>query len=228
MHTRFLTEGKGGVTRRNGANYSTWWNGGLRTTAYFHNQIGLLTETIGSPTPVEIPFVAARQLPDGDLPMPIAPQRWQFRQSIEYSLTANRAVLDAASRNRETLLFNAYRMGKNAIRRGSEDTWTASPEQVTGAAARAAGAAGTDAYRRALRDPRQRDPRGYVLPAGQPDFATAAKFVEALLRSGIVVHRATTEFTVGQTRYPAGSFVVRTSQAFRAHVLDFLEEDPAA
>ena len=33
--------------------YSTWWNGGFRTTAYFHNQIGILTETIGNPTPMQ-------------------------------------------------------------------------------------------------------------------------------------------------------------------------------
>jgi hypothetical protein len=223
MHARFLTEGKGGVTRRNGANYSTWWNGGLRTTAYFHNQIGLLTETIGNPTPTEIPFVPTRQLPDGDLPMPVAPQRWQFRQSIEYSLTANRAVLDAASRHRELLLFNAYRMGKNGIQRGSEDTWTASPQQVSGAAGRSDGAAGTDAYRRALRDPAQRDPRGYILPADQPDFPTAAKFVTALIRSGVAVHRASAAFTVDGKTYPAGSFVVRPAQAFRAHVLDMFE-----
>src|SRR6187549_2565152 len=51
MATRFLEEGKPGVVSRKGASYSTWWNGGLRTTAYFHNQIGILTETIGNPTP---------------------------------------------------------------------------------------------------------------------------------------------------------------------------------
>ena len=49
--TRFAAESKPGVTMRSGASYSTWWNGGLRTTAYFHNMIGLLTETIGNPTP---------------------------------------------------------------------------------------------------------------------------------------------------------------------------------
>ena len=43
---------KPGVTSRKGSNYSTWWNGGLRTMAYFHNMIGLLTETIGNPTPM--------------------------------------------------------------------------------------------------------------------------------------------------------------------------------
>ena len=78
--------------------------------------IGLLTETIGSPTPMEIPFVPRGQLPSGDLPFPIAPQTWHFRQSIEYSVTANRAVLDVASRHRETLLYNIYQMGKQLDR----------------------------------------------------------------------------------------------------------------
>jgi hypothetical protein len=49
MHQRFIAENKPGATMGRGANYSTWWNGGLRTTAYFHNMIGLLTEAIGSP-----------------------------------------------------------------------------------------------------------------------------------------------------------------------------------
>ncbi|MBA3671458.1 MAG: peptidase, partial [Gemmatimonadaceae bacterium] len=127
MHARFESEGKPGVTMRSGSSYSTWWNGGLRTTPYFHNMVGLLTETIGSPTPTKIPFVPDQQLPRADLPFPIAPQPWHFRQSVEYSLTANRAVLDIASRNRETFLFNAWRMGRNSIERGSRDSWTTTP-----------------------------------------------------------------------------------------------------
>src|SRR5262245_8066228 len=144
MHSRFAAEGKPGVTMRSGSTYSTWWNGGLRTTAYFHNQIGLLTETIGSPTPTAIPYVPERQLPSADLPYPIAPQRWRFRQSIEYSLTANWAVLDFASRYRETLLFNAYRMGRNAMQKGSQDSWTISPRRL----AAAKGERGSGAVRR--------------------------------------------------------------------------------
>ncbi|MDB4885186.1 MAG: peptidase carboxypeptidase, partial [Gemmatimonadetes bacterium] len=115
MHSRFEAEGKPGVTMRSGSTYSTWWNGGLRTTPYFHNMIGLLTETIGNPTPQVIPFIPDQQLPRADLPYPIAPQPWHFRQSIEYSLTANRAVLDLASRQRENLLFNNWRMARNSI-----------------------------------------------------------------------------------------------------------------
>src|ERR1051326_7636654 len=79
MHSRFAMEGKGGVTSRSGANYSTWWNGGLRTSPYFHNQIGLLTETIGNPTPVNVPFVQDKNLPKTDMPLPIGAQdKWRF------------------------------------------------------------------------------------------------------------------------------------------------------
>ena len=224
MHARFALEGKPGVTMRKGSTYSTWWNGGLRTTAYFHNQIGLLTETIGSPTPIDIPFVPDKQLPSADLPHPIAPQRWHFRQSIEYSVTANRAVIDAASRYRETLLFNIYAMGRNAIQRGNQDTWTFSPRRLAGVTPNAAvrGTLSTRAYEQ-LKTPQLRDARGYILPADQPDFLTAAKFVDALLKTGVTVHRATAVFTVNGRTYPAGSFVVKTAQAFRPHVLDMFE-----
>src|SRR5258705_13399932 len=204
MHGRFAAEGKAGVTMRRGSTYSTWWNGGLRTTAYFHNQIGLLTEAIGNPTPVDIPFVAERQVPSADLPFPIAPQRWRFRQAIDYELTANRAVLDAASRYRETLLFNMYRMGKNSIHRGGRDTWTLTPHHRT-------------------REPQSRDARGYILSADQPDFLTATKFVNTLLLNGVTVMRATAPFAVNATLYPAGPFIVKTNQAFRPHVLDMFE-----
>jgi len=63
---------------RTGANYSPWWNGGLRTVTYFHNMIGILTEIIGSPTPMTIPLVADKQLPQGDWPLLIVPQEWHF------------------------------------------------------------------------------------------------------------------------------------------------------
>jgi hypothetical protein len=240
MHSRFVAEGKPGATTREGAGYSTWWNGGLRTTAYFHNIIGLLTETIGNPTPIEIPLLPDRQLPSSDLFFPIAPQKWHFRQSIDYSVTANYAVLDIASRNRENFLFNVYRMGKNSIERGSRDHWSPYPsriEEVKQAAASEAneseqmrrssfgrgGAAIPTKYLSLLRDPGKRDPRGYILPSDQADFPTATKFVNALIKTGVIVHRATAPFTAGAKRYPAGSYVVKTAQAFRPHVLDMFE-----
>ncbi len=224
MHGRFVAEGKGGATMRSGASYSTWWNGGLRTTPYFKNMLGLLTETIGSPTPTQIPFRPERQLPQGNLPLPVEPGEWHFAQSIEYSQTANWAVLDYAARNRDHLLFNIWRMGTNSIERGSEDTWTVLPFETEDAAAALAGGSGTLAdYRRLLQAPENRDPRGFIIPADQADFSTATKFVNALLKNGVDVKRTTREFAVGDVTYPTGSYVVKTDQAFRPHVMDMFE-----
>jgi hypothetical protein len=217
MHSRFAAEAKPGVVSRSAATYSTWWNGGMRTSPYFHNMIGILTETIGNPTPMQVPFVASRQLPTGDNPFPIEPQTWHFRQSIEYSVTANLAVIDYASRNRDRLLYNVYRMGRNSIERGSRDSWTTTPVAVAGVPA-----SGENRFQ-ALRKPEERDPRGYVIPADQPDFLTAVKFVNALTWNGVDVLRAPSEFRIGSKSYPAGSFVVKTSQAFRPQILDMFE-----
>ena len=61
------------------------------------------------------------------------------------------------------------------------------------------------------------------MPADQPDFATAVKFVNALLKTGITVLKASEAFTVNGKTYPAGSLIVKTAQAFRPHVLDMFE-----
>ncbi len=232
MHQRLASEGKPGATMASGGAYDGWWNGGIRNTGNFHNIIAILTETIGSPTPMRIPLVMARQLPSRDLPNPIAPQAWHFRQSLEYSISMNRAVIDYASRNREHLLFNIYRMGKRSIERGRQDTWTPSPTRYQAVAeklgAAGAGGAGGAAEREAaawaeLHKPELRDPRGYIIPADQADFPTAVKFINALREVNVTVHRATREFQVAGKTYPAGSFVVMTSQAFRPHVIDMFE-----
>ena len=68
-----------------------------------------------------------------------------------------------------------------------------------------------------------RDPRGFILPADQPDFPTATKFVNTLIKTGVTVHRAKAPFTVAGKSYPAGSYVVKAAQAFRPHVLDMFE-----
>ena len=212
MHQRLASEGKPGATMASGGAYDGWWNGGIRNTGNFHNIIAILTETIGSPTPMRIPFRPERQIPNRDHPYPIAPQEWRFKQSVDYSMSFNRSVIDYASRNREHLLFNIYRMGQRSIQRGSEDTWTPAPSRIK------EGITWED-----LRKPELRDPRGYIIPSDQPDFPTAVKFINALREVNVAVHRATTEFAAGGRKYPAGSFVVLTAQAFRPHVIDMFE-----
>jgi len=246
MHNRFVTEDKPGATMRSGAGYSTWWNGGLRSTGYFHNVIGILTESIGSPTPVDIPFIPERLLPKHDYPYPVAPQKWHFRQSIEYALTADMAILDVASKHRQDFLYRRYLMGRHAIELGSKDSWTIVPGTIAGVQAaidkdrKSAGAPdqaagmgpggrggfgrGVDKkYYDAIFAKEARDPRGYIIPSDQADFPTATKLVNALLESGVAVERATAAFEVAGKKYPRGSYVIKTAQAFRPHVLTMFE-----
>src|SRR5437660_5814387 len=241
MMQRFLAEGKAGATCRSGARYSTWWNGGLRTACYFHNMIGLLTETIGNPTPMQIPFLPALQLPRADYLAPIPPQPWHFRQSVDYSVTANKAILDYASRNRSRLLHDIYVMGKQEIDAGSKDSWLITPKIVTAAKPASVsrppdapagppqdrggfggnrggrGAGGPAEFAKLFHNPEKRAPRGYIIPADQSDFLTATKFVNTLINSGVTVHRATSDFAVAEKKYYAGSYVVKSAQSFRAH-----------
>jgi hypothetical protein len=232
MHARFVAEGKPGSAMRSIASYSTTWSGCMRCTPYWFHTIGILTEINGNPTPMEIPLIPDRQLASNDIPYPIAPQKWHFRQAIDYSITANRAILDYASRNRDYLLYSRYIMGRNSIEKGSRDHWTIEPKDIeelklAGSGqeieARRAQALPSHLYEQVLHDPAKRDPRGYIIPADQPDFPTATKFVNALIKNGTIVHRATQDFTVGGEQYAAGSYIVKTAQAFRPHVMDSFE-----
>ncbi|WP_234734420.1 M14 family metallopeptidase [Tellurirhabdus bombi] len=250
MINRLNAENKPGFTRLGGSVFSTWYNGGLRTTTHFHNMIGLLTEIIGNPTPETVPLVPQRLIPNGNTPFPVTPQKWHFKQSIDYSLSLNYASLDYAARHSDQLLYNIYRMGKNSIERGSADYWTLSPKRVdainqlyqedqkkptapTSASATSASATAVASPRggnmpvkyfdSVLKDPTSRDPRGFIVSAAQPDFPTAVKFINALIKTGILVHKATADFTVAGKKYPAGSYVVKTAQAFRPHILDMFE-----
>ncbi len=148
---------------------------------------------------------------------------WHFRQSIEYSMTADWAVMDYASRNKDHLLYNIWKMGNNSIERGSEDYWTVKPSEIDAAAEQVQRGDHAD-YVRLMKKPEDRDPRGFIIPSDQRHFLTATKFVNSLLKAGVDVDRATAAFTVAGKQYPAGSYVVKADQAFRPHVLDMFEK----
>ena len=239
MHSRLIAEGKGGSGKRGVAPYSTWHNGMVRSVSYFHNSVGLLTEIIGGPTPMEIPLVASTQLPRGDEIMPIKPQEWHLQNTLDYQWSLNRAVLDYASRNKGRLLYNIYRMGANSIEKGSRDNWTVTPfeiDKLANAATytpkgekegdRRPGApkrVDPALYAKVLQAPENRDPRAYVIAPDQRDFPTAIAFLNALIKNGVDVERANQAFSAGGKTYPAGSFIVRTAQAYRPHIIDMFE-----
>ncbi|MEY4647208.1 MAG: hypothetical protein RIQ98_1044, partial [Bacteroidota bacterium] len=224
MSSRLNAEGKPGYTMKSGSVYSTWWNGGLRTTAYYHNIIGLLTEIIGSPTPQSIPLVPNRLIPNSATPFPITPRKWLFKNSIDYSLSLNYAVLNYATRYREEVLMNIYKMGRKSIELGSQDYWTLSPnkvEQLTSIAGNKLKTKSDSLFGVVYKNLEARDARAYVITADQS--TTQHAFINILIKSGIRVEKATQAFELNGKKYPKGSYVVKTNQAFRAHVIDMFE-----
>jgi hypothetical protein len=194
---RLEQEGKRGAVSR--VAFDTWWNGGMRTAPYFHNMVGILTETAlwYYATPHEYdPKTLPKRFRDGtpaDIPTTFYPSPWRggwwrLRDAVDYIMTASLATLDIGSKRREEWLLGMYRMGREAIETGAKG-----------------------------------DPYAYVIPAGQRDSGSAARLVEVLRTGGIEVTRAQAGFRAGDRSFPAGSFVVRMAQPFRAYAKDLLE-----
>ena len=179
--------------------YSMWWNGGMRTVPYFHNMIGLLTETShasASPRiydPEDRPeFVgnprrgqaAPTSGTDVFYPYPWPGGESPFSDPVRYTLTASMAVLDVAADLREKWLFDIWRMGRDAIE-GSDASW--------------------------------------IVPADQWDPGEAAALLNVLHDGGIVIERAEEAFEIDGETYGEGSHIIPGAQAFRAYAEDLLE-----
>ena len=244
---RFVAEGKPGVTMRKGSSYSTWWNGGLRTTAYFHNIIGLLTETIGSPTPmhdsvrrVEAAAASRPAVPDRAAGVALPPvdrllghrqlRGARLRVALQGELPLQHLPdgqeLDRARQPRH--------LDDDAAPRRLRPKRPSPVRRAGRGDAEVAAARRRPTRIRARRHARTTSrsccatPRSAIRAASscRPTSRTSRRRPSSSTRCvkiGITSHRATAAFTVDGKNYPAGSFVVKTAQAFRPHVLDMFE-----
>ena len=192
MTRRLEQEGKAGAISR--LNYDTWWNGGMRTAPYYHNMVGVLTETgHASATPAHYdPETFPKTFADGRptlepttyYPNPYRGGEWHLRDTCDYMQTASMAVLDVGAKRRVEWLYDIYQMGRDAVAAGQGEV--------------------------------------YVVSAQQWDPGTAVKLVNVLRQGGVEVERATQPFRFGDQTYPENSFVIRGSQPFRPYLTDLL------
>ena len=199
MANRFAMKKMPGVISH--LTFSMWWNGGMRTVPYYHNMVGILTET-GHTTPTP------RLYPPDSLPKEIGrgrgkvpsngtkifyPYPWKggeshFRDAVDYTFTASMAVLDLAADRKEEYLYNIYSMGRDAIEANVLEDFYA-----------------------------------YVIPADQHDYNEATNLVNILRQGGVEVHEATKDFTAGGKKYKTGSYIAYGAQAFRPYLVDLME-----
>ena len=102
--------------------YDSWYPGYVTQVVDAHNIISILTETalFRYATPH---FYTVRDFPEAyrDLtisafyPNPWKGGWWRIGDAVDYCLTASKAVLKAAARYKDELLYNKYKMGKDII-----------------------------------------------------------------------------------------------------------------
>lgn len=194
MANRFAMKKMPGVV--SGTSYSMFWNGGMRTTPYYHNQIGILTETAhATPTPR---FYDPKKKPKNVGRKPsnateiFYPYPWEggeshFRDAVDYMLTASMGILDLAADKKDEFLYNIYAMGRDAI------------EKEQGAFA-------------------------YVILQEQWNPSEAVNLTNILLQGGVEAYRATSAFQVGDSTYEAGAVIFYGAQAFRPYLIDLMEK----
>ncbi len=196
MANRFAMEKKPGVI--SGTAFSMFWNGGMRTTPYYHNQIGILTET-AQPTPSPTMYDPKRKpanvggKPSNGTeifyPYPYEGGEMKFRHAVEYMITASMAVLDLAADKKDEFLYNIYSMGRDAIT-----------------------------------DSRGGGAFAYVIPTEQWNPSEAINLTNVLMQGGVEAHRATADFTANGKTYKAGSIILYGAQAFRPYLADLMEK----
>jgi hypothetical protein len=77
--------------------------------------------------------------------------------------------------------------------------------------------------RNAIDDGRTKAPFGFVIPV-QRDMTRSAELVRILRLQGIEVGQATAEFKLGDTTYPAGSYVIKRDQPYGRLAKNLLEK----
>lgn len=187
--------------------FDTWWHGGFRSTPYYHNSIGILSEAASADlmTPKTITEETIRKSEPGrglksvyepatNNPDPWLGGLWRPRDIANIELTASRALLSMAAKYRIRYLKNFSDLNLKA----------ANPKEF----------------------PTQ--PQAYLIPPGQPNSESVSRMIEILMAQGIEVYEMLHELHVSAdgkaaTEYPLGSYLVFTNQPQRANVQALFE-----
>ncbi len=103
-----------------GRSFTGWWIGACDDTSWLHNCIGLLSEmaSVKVATPI---YIEPNEIPDSyvekrlQFPDPWMGGWWRLRDLVEYELTLSKSLVKTAYLHKQDLLYNFYKMNKDAI-----------------------------------------------------------------------------------------------------------------
>lgn len=188
--------------------FDTWWHGGFRSSPYFHNSIGILSEAASANlmTPVDITREKMKNVQRArglDSPLEVStahPETWSGgawgpRDIAKLEMVSSRALLQMAAKFRPRYLRNFYDLGKANL------------------------------------EPKKDEPVAFIVAGGQPRSENVSRFIEILMWQGIEVHQMTHELYVRHDRtvtepheVPLGSFLVFVNQPQKNNILSLFEK----
>lgn len=191
------------------AQFDTWWHGGLRTSPYYHNSIGILSEAAGAKlmtparvTDTELAKSSGRGMTSAleastNYPDPWRGGIWGPGEIMEMEMIAARSVLTNAAKYRSNYLRDFCELGRKASSR------TAAPSR----------------------------PLAYVIQPGQGNDEAIARLIETLVIQGVEVFRMNRELhmtvagSIGgaHVEIPLGGYVVFLAQPARWNVQALFE-----
>ena len=197
MTRRFTTKNEPGAVSR--MEFDMWWNGGMRTAPYYHNMIGILTETAlfdyatpGYYPPQSLPNAFPNGIsatePSMYYPDPWRGGWWHLKDAVNYMITGDMAVLDIAARRKDQWLFDFWQMCHDEIADGEKG-----------------------------------GPFAYIVPQEQHDATATGDMLFALQTGGVEIRKAAQPFTANGKEYPAGTIVMPAAQPFRPYLIDLME-----
>ncbi|NLP18843.1 MAG: peptidase M14, partial [Firmicutes bacterium] len=193
--TELCAQGMSGVCSN--AIYDTWWHGGMRSAPYYHNMVGLLTEAasvkLATPITVEKPSGARRGLADPNEFLTNNPDPWPGGEWRLGDIVAYE----------EATVFSFLKTAARYRDMFINNFVLMGQKAVTKGEKEA--------------------PFAFVIPADQSDPATVAKMLEILSFQGTEIHQARMAFKADGKTYPAGSYVIKTQQPYRANVIALLD-----
>lgn len=178
--------------------FTAEWPGSVRSTGFWHNMLGILSEVASADLASPLYFAPGslsgrgRGLPEyerrANFLQPWPGGWWRLRDIMDIDKDLTWSLLRWAAREKVSLLTNFHTMGHDAVATGSSQA-----------------------------------PYGFVIPVRQHDAGAAPRLVELLRMGGVEVGFVSDRLEVEGRIHEDGAFIALSAQPFRPYLIEMLQ-----
>jgi len=178
----------------NGRSYTGWYIGACDDTPWLHNVIGILSEA------ASVRLASPIYIEPNEIPKSYAEKMMDFVDPWPGGWWRLRDIVDYELVETQSLIKTAA-LHKEDFLFNFYQMYKNSIEKVD-----------------------KNQPYAFVIPAKQHDYLTMLKMLDVLQMGGVEIHQAKADFIAAGKFYPAGSFVVKMAQPYKAYAWALLEK----